>query len=931
MELSSNHDSANEGLSGASPFQDNTDNIPTNPTIVTEGTGFLQPAPPPSPQPLHHQRSASNLSGISSLSVEHEGLVTEEIAYKLCDEETPTHSFYTTEFQRALRDGQEIAKGTATLVRSLVGIMDDESSVFLDRLREKAEGLSTFYGPEPRTIAVIGSSGEGKSSLINSLLHYPDIAKTGGMGSACTAVVTEYCQKRAEHGETPITIEAEFLTKAEIEDMIKELLWNYRQLFLPGVESDTTPEADYARYARESELAWSTLEVAFKHRPEFNRKILEDMSEGALARIEKMALGWASDIQWPRSPGTAETRPGLWQETAETVEECHSKTELFTQDQYWPFTKIIRQVSPPNNKKIGRLHTANNLVDRIYLSSPILKNGLVMADLPGLENTNLARVKNIQEYLMRCKNVFIVTAISRAVTNQSLNSSLYQVLSKHMPLEWADSGGKGFNLAVVCTRSEDIDLDRARSEFVGVDKRITRSIMDELDRDIAAAREAGDNTRRKALKMEQEWQLIKARNAHVTEGLQKEYASSVAGHRLNVFCVSNTAYRKYCRKGNATLVKNSGIPALRMFCHGISAEAQHQEARKFLGSRLANLIQSMILWASPRLVMREQEVSNDWLGQLDKSMLDHELDAALIKEITVLHTEFRKVFKEQILEMTDGRHEHWEEAAEKEGETWLKWHWTQYRAFCQNNGHHETTKHPREDWNAKIVWKMRTELEYQWDIVEDEVPVLFGELQQAVQRHLDSFQARTKASESEERTSALRDSLLEGLKATIRGTKYYLGTERDRFAREIRLIRRYASESNSNSYVLREMIPAYRSASSAATQGIFAHTKSIVQGRITNGTLFPNMSIALSGAVDQLLSQTDSRLSNIINEMISEIKEDLDLVFPAKGPRAKEAEDDMIATQLKSYALELVWGLQGRYKKVLDGMVLNEEVEVGEM
>jgi len=72
----------------------------------------------------------------------------------------------------------------------------------------------------------------------------------------------------------------------------------------------------------------------------------------------------------------------------------------------------------------------------------------------GLQDTNLARVRATQTYLMKCDHVFIVAKISRAITDQSLKSSLYDVLARHVPLEWEESAGKSLNLAIVCTKSE---------------------------------------------------------------------------------------------------------------------------------------------------------------------------------------------------------------------------------------------------------------------------------------------------------------------------------------------------------------------------------------------------------------------------------------------------------------------------------------------
>ena len=72
----------------------------------------------------------------------------------------------------------------------------------------------------------------------------------------------------------------------------------------------------------------------------------------------------------------------------------------------------------------------------------------------GLQDTNLARVKATQMYLMKCDNVFIVAHISRAITDQSLKSSLYAAFARHVPLAFEDSAGRGLNLAVICTKSE---------------------------------------------------------------------------------------------------------------------------------------------------------------------------------------------------------------------------------------------------------------------------------------------------------------------------------------------------------------------------------------------------------------------------------------------------------------------------------------------
>jgi hypothetical protein len=129
----------------------------------------------------------------------------------------------------------------------------------------------------------------------------------------------------------------EYLSNPEIEELIKELLWKYRQMLLPEINQDSVDAQDYTRYARESAQAWSALEAAFKHQSQFSEGFLSDMSEGALERISQQLIQWTNELVWPEGGNS-----GRWTSTASTAEECCEKTSVFMNDRFWPFTKIIR-------------------------------------------------------------------------------------------------------------------------------------------------------------------------------------------------------------------------------------------------------------------------------------------------------------------------------------------------------------------------------------------------------------------------------------------------------------------------------------------------------------------------------------------------------------------------------------------------------------
>ena len=65
---------------------------------------------------------------------------------------------------------------------------------------------------------------------------------------------------------------------------------------------------------------------------------------------------------------------------------------------------------------------------------------------------NLKKVQITEDYLLNCHHFFVVANISRAVSDQSLKSSVLTALKQSMPYEWEANGLS--NITVVCTKSE---------------------------------------------------------------------------------------------------------------------------------------------------------------------------------------------------------------------------------------------------------------------------------------------------------------------------------------------------------------------------------------------------------------------------------------------------------------------------------------------
>lgn len=60
----------------------------------------------------------------------------------------------------------------------------------------------------------------------------------------------------------------------------------------------------------------------------------------------------------------------------------------------------------------------------------------------------------------------------------------------------------------------------------------------------------------------------------------------------------------------------------------------------------------------------------------------------------------------------------------------------QYNAWCMNSGNHYTLKRGSVNWNADLIWKMRMELDFQWNLLEEEIPTVFKAILESI---TDSF------------------------------------------------------------------------------------------------------------------------------------------------------------------------------------------------
>ncbi|KAL9621176.1 MAG: hypothetical protein Q9204_008138, partial [Flavoplaca sp. TL-2023a] len=422
----------------------------------------------------------------------------------------------------------------------------------------------------------------------------------------------------------PFTIEVEYCNEEEINEQLHELLFSYRELYQPGIEKELENNQQlYQEIERKSTVAASTLQSIFPDRPEVTPSQMKDQSEGAFERVLQNLKRLASLIEWP-----ADAKNGRWTATAASAAECHDKVAYFMKKGLWPLTNVVR----------------------IYLNAQVLKTGVILADLPGYRDINLARVRKAEQYLLRCHEVFIVANINRVISDQSVE----RFVSNQMKA----SGRRKF-VTIVCTHADDVDLPAAEKKYKSVvnseaGKKALRAKKSAWERNGSAAAAQIADTEYKYL-------FVSARNTSVERALRQRYETSLTALSINVFCVGNRDYEgaEYrSQEARQKALKGSGIPDLRRFCHSIVGQAQYDASIHFLEVELASLVQSLEVWLSvseqEKPVTVDPQVITDLQANLEQEIENYAEDTEDMIESGIADPMMRhdRGFNDHALEMS---------------------------------------------------------------------------------------------------------------------------------------------------------------------------------------------------------------------------------------------------------------------------------------
>ncbi|KAH6642927.1 hypothetical protein C7974DRAFT_301862 [Boeremia exigua] len=756
---------------------------------------------PSSPSPSRRRRSGS-------------GIIRD--THRIEDEPPHPSPFHNPEVQNSLSDVKRCVSRMVTALSS--SSLHLESGSTIQSLHQQALDLVHQQLPSSRIVGLIGDSGVGKSSLINSLLDKENLVRASGSGTACTCAVTEYIY----HDKDNFIIHVDYFTLDELRRQFEELLRAYRdyeELPETAKSKGGNKEAQSVNKVLEKKanLATQTFSAIFKAKLGNEPTVLSTM---VFERAINLMVGWAEDLL-PRTND---------QESFNTDEQCSSRLRELTSESDARATNGATQNQWPLIRKL-----------RVHLNAYILSKGLIVADLPGLRDHNSARRAITERYVRQCHQIFAVARIDRAVTDESVEE-IFE-LARHAKLSKID---------VVCTRSEDIQIREAKHDWIAERARIEElesaieadtQEVDSLKEDIQDfEQDLKDLTREERHEFEQLQQdcrkaeqskqkhefemlrlIVTLRNAKVSDGLRAYYKDHPVASTLRIFCVSNKIYWDHRSKPapkSAPYLKMSGIIQLRQHCIGIVADSRLRAAVSFIKDQVPAFLVSVGLWV--------EAGSGNSNAEKKQQMLD-------------------------------------------------AWHHSSFRAFCSNYGDHCTPTIGRRCWNKEAMAQMKSDMIDIWsdfaadndDHLQDSLDKLGEDFEDvvSVDRSELGIKSRSVARVLHGILDHRKDLVLYGIEDAI-----------EEYRRGLRYLETDALAPVRTSFMGKLMEDTYHAANMEYGTGSDQRRKRLIKGGFGDRDLMETYRRACKAGFKALARSLQEQISEVVGQQIQLIEADLQIL-----------------------------------------------------
>ncbi|KAK0711461.1 Dynamin family-domain-containing protein [Lasiosphaeris hirsuta] len=309
--------------------------------------------------------------------------------------------------------GESSAEKLEAAIEPAHKILDNIKTKSIDDLKAQTAASHTIVG-------VVGSTRSGKSSIINAVLDEDDLVPTNSM-RACTAVITEISYNHTDEDSQKYRAKIHFVSTDE---WMKEL-----QIFFSDLRNDDNQSAlELSNSDTETSIAMSKVRSVY---PEIGGKNLQSLEVTPESLVQKPSvkdvLGTVRHISAPTAKRLLDQVKIFIDSKEKTRDDGQQPVAM----EYWPLVKVVK----------------------LFVKSRVLETGLVLVDLPGVQDSNAARSAVAKSYIQQCAGLWIVAPITRAVDDKSAQNLLGDAFKRQLLLDGIYSA-----VIFICSKSDDLSV-----------------------------------------------------------------------------------------------------------------------------------------------------------------------------------------------------------------------------------------------------------------------------------------------------------------------------------------------------------------------------------------------------------------------------------------------------------------------------------------
>ncbi|KAF2165168.1 hypothetical protein M409DRAFT_24554 [Zasmidium cellare ATCC 36951] len=583
--------------------------------------------------------------------------------------------------------------------------------------------VSKHY-PPIKPVALAGPMGAGKSRTINSILDQPGLALDSDASDRGTNVVHEYLGPRPRQ-KAKYLVNVVYYSASQLNSRIANIVRSiYQYLSLENGSGDADVEDE------------DDLRSKFNSSLNFFRTILCDYEEfdsreTATAFFEEHFNEKTSEDE------LTEMLENLFYDFKASRKLVNDMESYIASDEA-ELSRIFAQVSKPQDMELQHPHPWP-IIEKIQVrvrDNDLLKKGALVADTPGVADSDELVVNNTTMYLQNVGIVLIVSPILRTQRLNDLNDILRQCLVL----------GKAERTYLVMTKIDQKDplkpheiaslqpqfrqaFEAAEAQLV----KLTQEIKDlNVKKDILLS-QLSDST--KVIEFQQTHARLGLLPSLIKEQEAKKFQVAVEARNYDTELLLKNKFRELSKSGRAPDLKTifvsneeyqlvaqgmpsrldpatTGIPGLQHILCEVPACDKFGTLQSIVEDHVAVSFRGAVLSLTKTKLERKEQVQNRLLCVLKQSTT---VADSLKKSV-------ERVFDQVLANAFDKREQSWQDKAQRLIKDWETFNSGNFTAFCRRSGAWKPKRKGQKERNKKsqmIFWNAMIQDIFSSDISKD--------------------------------------------------------------------------------------------------------------------------------------------------------------------------------------------------------------------